>query len=54
LEERKGRNPDHLVALEAERLAWRLAAELLHHMDDPYRIESACYSIEKILFSVAE
>ena len=23
-------------------------------MDDPYRIESACYSIEKILFSVAE
>ena len=56
--ERKKRRiliPDHPVALiEAWEPAWRLGAEVLYHMDDPYRIESACYSIEKILFSVAE
>ena len=56
--ERKKRRiliPDHPVALiEAWEPAWRLGAEVLYHMDDPYRIESACYSIEKILFSAVE
>ena len=32
----------------------RLAAEVLYHMDDPFGTEIAFYSIEKILFSVAE